>query len=116
MKLKAIYNSRFFSKGVIMLLMQLIGCKIKCIVTGKKLVVISLYEHIGDIIACEPVVPFIKVKHPNSYVVWIVRTSYISLIEAHPQLDKIIGINSFDIWILVYKILHRYHFLPANNY
>jgi len=35
-----------------------------------------LLEHLGDIVACEPVVRHLKEKYPDSYFIWGVKQAY----------------------------------------
>jgi len=55
---------------------------------------ILLLEHIGDIIACEPVIPWVKRQYPDAFVVWIVKPQYVELLSAHPDLDAVVTIES----------------------
>jgi heptosyltransferase-3 len=55
---------------------------------------ILLVEHIGDIIACEPVIAQMRKAHPTAVIVWIVRPQYRELLASHPGLDAIVVVNS----------------------
>ncbi len=54
---------------------------------NRPLVAIILSEQMGDIIACEPVAREVRRRHPNGYIVWVVREAYVELVKHHPDLD-----------------------------
>ena len=45
-------------------------------------IAIGLVEHIGDIVACEPVVRHLRSIHPNAEISWVVNEGYRELIDA----------------------------------
>jgi len=53
----------------------------------RALIAIILSEQIGDIIACEPVAREVRRRHPNDYIIWVVREPYVELVKYHPDLD-----------------------------
>lgn len=53
----------------------------------RPLVAIILSEQMGDIIACEPVAREVRRRHPNDYIIWVVRKAYLDLVKYHPDLD-----------------------------
>lgn len=55
---------------------------------------ILLVEHMGDIIACEPVVRWARERYPAARVVWITKPLYAELLRAHPQLDAVWTVRS----------------------
>lgn len=55
---------------------------------------ILLVEHLGDIIACEPVIGWARKASPHAFVVWIVKDSYAELLSSHPGLDAVITVGS----------------------
>ena len=57
---------------------------------GRPLRGILLIEHIGDIIACEPIIRQLKAQQPDALVVWITKKQYTSLVSNHPQLDAVL--------------------------
>ena len=54
---------------------------------NQRLVAIILSEQMGDIIACEPIVREVRNRHPNDYIIWVVREAYVELVRHHPDLD-----------------------------
>lgn len=77
--------------------------KICAIKPFKKKVIISLTEHIGDIIAAEP----ISRKFPNQTVVWVINKKYSELIKYNPNINYFITTNSLSEWILSKTIISR---------
>ena len=55
---------------------------------------VLLIEHIGDIIACEPIIEQLKTSHPGAFVVWVVTPRYAALLTNHPKLDAIVFVQS----------------------
>jgi heptosyltransferase-3 len=78
---------------------------------NKKLIVIALTEHIGDIIAAEPISRQIRQKNPASCIVFIVNKRFAELIESNPNIDKSVQVRSFTEWILL-----RHFILKRNLY
>ena len=56
-------------------------------ISNRSLVAIILAEQMGDIIACEPVAREIRRRHPNDYIIWVVRNAYVELVSHHPDLN-----------------------------
>lgn len=55
---------------------------------------IELTEHLGDIIACEPVVRYLKEKKPDKKICWIINKKYKDVIIANPYIDNVIEVNN----------------------
>lgn len=64
--------------------------KIKRLHGPRPLCGILLVEHIGDIIACEPVISRLRAEHPNAVLVWVTRERYTDLVKHHPLLDAVV--------------------------
>ncbi|GAB2542478.1 glycosyltransferase family 9 protein [Spirosoma aerophilum] len=54
---------------------------------NRQLVAIILSEQMGDIIACEPVAREVRRRHPDAYILWIVRKPFVDLVKYNPSLD-----------------------------
>lgn len=61
----------------------------------KTSILIILTEHLGDIIAAEPLIQQIKAKYPSSKIHWLIRKPFQDLIIHHPQIDQVILEKSF---------------------
>lgn len=66
-----------------------------------KLVAISLIEHIGDLIANEPLSREIRKKHPTSTIIWFVRKPYKELLKYNPNIDKVFTVYCLTTWIKI---------------
>lgn len=67
------------------------------------LVAIALIEHMGDIVAAEPIARYVRAMHPRAYVVWIVRPSYAEIPRSYPEIDQAICIGCLTVWMLLRK-------------
>ncbi|QJW90731.1 glycosyltransferase family 9 protein [Spirosoma taeanense] len=54
---------------------------------NRPFIAIILSEQMGDIIACEPVAREVRRRHPDGYIIWVVRQAYVDLVRHHPDLD-----------------------------
>lgn len=71
-----------------------------------KIAIIILYEHIGDIIACEPVSRYLKSSY--SSVIWIVNRKYKELPTMFRDVDIILPVGSITEIIYLKALLHNY--------
>jgi heptosyltransferase-3 len=53
----------------------------------RKVIGILLAEHFGDIVACEPLLRYLRRQHPNDRLYWIVRPPFRELVAHHPDLN-----------------------------
>jgi hypothetical protein len=98
--------------------------------TKQKFIVIALTEHLGDIVATEPIARYLKSKFPGCFLAWVVDKKYAELIRSNPNIDKAMTVSCFSEWILlkhflqkkyVYdlhinnKICERHHFINIKN-
>jgi hypothetical protein len=73
------------------------------------IVLISLTEHIGDLVATEPVSRYLRQQHAAARIYWAVDKQYSSLIECNPNIDRAITVSCFAEW----KFLR--HFASVRN-
>jgi heptosyltransferase III len=62
-------------------------------VTSKRLIAINLFEHMGDIVASEPISRYIRKKYPDAHIVWMVKRFYKELVESNPVIDDVIVVK-----------------------
>ncbi len=62
-------------------------------------ILIGLIEHIGDIVACEPVSRYIRYKYPDAHVSWAVRAPFRELIDCNPHVDETIVLECLTDWM-----------------
>lgn len=56
------------------------------------MVVVGLFEHIGDIVACEPVIPYLREKYPDAVIGWLVDSRFRELLDYHPEIDEVLPV------------------------
>jgi len=57
---------------------------------NRKIVAIILTQQFGDIVAGEPLTRQLRQKHPDDYILWIVKPVFRELLENNPNLDEIL--------------------------
>ncbi|MFL6797625.1 MAG: glycoside hydrolase family 99-like domain-containing protein [Xanthobacteraceae bacterium] len=62
-------------------------------------ILVGLIEHIGDIVACEPVARYLKDKHPGSYITWVVSPPYRELIDSNPHIEETLPVDCLTEWM-----------------
>lgn len=65
----------------------------------RRRILIGLIEHLGDIVAAEPLVAELRERHPEGLVVWAVCPAYRELVEAHPLVDGIVPVRCLGEWL-----------------
>jgi len=71
------------------------------------IIFIHLQEHIGDIVACEPVSRYAKNKYPNYKVCWVINYKYISLVKCNKNIDYILPVTCIFEWIILRKLIRK---------
>jgi ADP-heptose:LPS heptosyltransferase len=66
-------------------------------------IIIGLIEHMGDIVACEPVSRYIRHKYPDAKISWAVLGAYKELIDTNPNIDETIILECLTDWIKLSK-------------
>lgn len=56
----------------------------------RRVIGILLAEHFGDIVACEPLLRYVRSLHPHDRLYWIVRPPFRELVDFHPDLNGVI--------------------------
>lgn len=67
----------------------------------KPLVAISLIEHMGDIVAAEPVARFVRAKYPTGRIVWCLRDAYADLVQCTRAVDELYVVQCLTEWMLL---------------
>ncbi len=74
---------------------------------SRLIVVLSLTEHIGDIVACEPVAHYLKQQDPGIYLFWVVTEKYKELLIENPNVDQVLTVNYLGEWIILKKLINK---------
>ena len=77
--------------------------------SGRKWIVVSLTEHIGDVVAAEPVGRYLREQFPDAYIMWVVDRKYKALVGANPVINCAVTVTCFSEWVLLQYIV------PAKN-
>jgi len=67
------------------------------------LVALALVEHMGDIVAAEPVARHARRKFPDAKILWFVRKPYRMLPDAYPEVTEVIVVQCITEWLLVWS-------------
>lgn len=65
---------------------------------------IALLEHIGDIVAAEPIARLAREAFPGHRVFWITRRVNQGLIESYPDVDRIVTVGCLTEWMLLWRL------------
>ena len=87
--------------------LSLLRFRLKFLFTKKKFIVIALTEHLGDVVAAEPVARHMKSKFPACFLAWVVDSKYKELINSNPIIDKTVSVSCFTEWILLKHFLSK---------
>lgn len=76
----------------------------------KNLVWIHLQEHIGDIVACEPVSSYARNAYENAQIVWITKYNYKSLVVCNKNINHVLAVSCIFEWMILKKIIQNNKF------
>jgi ADP-heptose:LPS heptosyltransferase len=65
----------------------------------RSVIAIAMVEHLGDIVATEPVARHVRVTWPDAHVVWVVRVAYRELIDSNPNVDETLTVGCLTEWM-----------------
>lgn len=66
-------------------------------------IIVGLIEHLGDIVACEPVSRYLRASYPDEKITWVVSAPYRDLIDANPHVDETRVVDCLTDWIKLTK-------------
>lgn len=78
---------------------------------GRRLHLIALVEHFGDIVACEPVIERLR-QAGSKDLVWIACREYGDLVRFHPVLRGWIGVTCLTEWAILRRL---FWFVPRTD-
>ncbi len=67
----------------------------------RKRILVGLMEHIGDIIACEPVARYLRLRDPDAEITWAVSSKFRELIDTNPVVDHTLALDCLTDWMKV---------------
>ena len=80
----------------------------------RKNIVVSLTEHIGDLVAAEPISRHVKEANKDKKIIWVVHKKYVQLIRNNPFIDDLITVTCFSEWILLRKLTFGRHWVDLH--
>jgi ADP-heptose:LPS heptosyltransferase len=69
----------------------------------RKLIAIHLLEHIGDIVASEPISRYIKQQNPGDFILWSVKKPYREIVDTNPHIHKTVIVHCLSERLLLSK-------------
>jgi heptosyltransferase-3 len=69
--------------------------------SGRGTVAIGLVEHLGDIVAAEPVSRFARLRRPDAKIVWFTRKAYASVPAGFSAVDAVVNVTCLTEWLLL---------------
>jgi heptosyltransferase-3 len=70
----------------------------------RKWVAIALLEHMGDIVAAEPIARLARRRFPDAEIWWITRATYQSLPASYADVDEVLNVGCLTEWILLRQL------------
>jgi len=65
----------------------------------RRVVVISQVVHMGDIVACEPIIRHVRQQEPGAFIVFAAQRSFRALSDSHPAVDYTLPLYCFTEWV-----------------
>jgi heptosyltransferase-3 len=69
--------------------------------TNRRVVAIGLVEHLGDIVAAEPISRAVRSLFPGSRIVWVCRRPYAQLPRQYPDIDRVLSVTCLTEWLFL---------------
>lgn len=66
-------------------------------------VAIALLEHMGDIVAGEPVSRFARAQFPRGRISWVASRHYRELVRSFPSVDRVVTVRCMTEWLLLWS-------------
>lgn len=70
---------------------------------GGRAVAIALIEHMGDIVAAEPVSRAARARFPQDLLYWISRKPYQAIPARFPAIDRVLRVHCMTEWLLLWS-------------
>jgi heptosyltransferase-3 len=69
--------------------------------TKRRVVAIGLIEHLGDIVATEPIARAAARLFPGSRIIWVCRKPYAEIPRKYPDVDRVLSVSCLTEWMLL---------------
>ena len=70
---------------------------------SRVMVALALVEHLGDIVAAEPIARHARTTFPDADILWFVRKPYRVLPDAYPEVTNVIVVQCITEWLLIWS-------------
>ena len=67
-------------------------------------IVIALTEHMGDIVAAEPISRLARARFPTARIVWITRKPFKEIVDNYPSVNEVITVECLTEWLLLWSL------------
>lgn len=71
--------------------------------SDRRLICISMIEHMGDIVASQPVARLARTEEPDALIVWCVKRNYVDMVSQFTEIDSVITVRCLTSWIVLRK-------------
>ena len=68
---------------------------------SRELIVIGLVEHMGDIVAAQPIAVYVRAVHPKAQLVWVTRKPFEELVNTFDDIDRVLSVQCITEWALL---------------
>jgi heptosyltransferase-3 len=75
----------------------------KVLCGSRPTVAIALLEHMGDIVAGEPVSRFARAQFPRGTICWVASRHYRELVKSFPPVDHVVTVRCMTGWLLLWS-------------
>ena len=65
---------------------------------------IALMEHIGDVVAAEPISRWAKETHPGFRLLWFTQPTQVPLVTSYSSVDTVIPVQCLTEWLLLWGL------------
>jgi heptosyltransferase-3 len=82
---------------------------------AQRWIAIIQIEHMGDIVASEPIGRYLRKKYPGARVFWFVRPPYRELLDLNPNIDEVLVVSCLGEALrladdVLFDAIHNLHF------
>jgi ADP-heptose:LPS heptosyltransferase len=70
-----------------------------------RMILISLTEHMGDLVAAEPISRHLRNKYPDARIYWVVNGRFAEIVQHNRALNGILTVTCIAEWVLLKKLI-----------
>jgi heptosyltransferase III len=65
----------------------------------RPIILVGMIEHMGDIVAAEPISRHLRETEPEAHLIWAVRSAFRELIDHNPHVNEVLLVGCMTEWI-----------------